>query len=197
MLRVKAGCRKGQQGPEPTRQGGGIGQDAGPGPKCSITLLAAVGWFRGLISLDSRRVPFLSDEVVRTHRMCWAQPSGPGVEVCVLCLSVHMKLHRSDALEWTGEAARWGQDRALTVTTQHTLFFPAAALHVLLWKISEKDSASIVPCGLNVCFARDTCLLSNTRGGFWEVYKRPDSTKLEWWNGGFPWGQEGVERCQN
>lgn len=69
-LRVKAGCRKGQQGPEPTRQGGGIGQDAGPGPKCSITLLAAVGWFRGLISLDSRRVPFLSDEVVRTHRMC-------------------------------------------------------------------------------------------------------------------------------
>lgn len=52
-----------------------IGQDAGPGPEWSITLVAAVGWLGGLIFLDSFRLSFLFEEMVRGHRACWVQPS--------------------------------------------------------------------------------------------------------------------------
>lgn len=57
------------------REEGWLGQDAGSGPERSITLLAAVGWFGGPICLDSFRVSFLSDEMVRGHRECWVQAS--------------------------------------------------------------------------------------------------------------------------
>lgn len=76
---------------------GWIGQDAVSGPEQSITLLAAVGWFGGPIFLDPFRVSFLSDEVVRGHRVCWVQPSWHR-GVCFVFLHVDVKLSRPDAL---------------------------------------------------------------------------------------------------
>lgn len=171
-------------------------------PGCSVWpwvkhyIACSCGMVWGPIFLDSFSVSFLSYEVVRSHGVCWVQPSWHG-GACFVFLCVDVKLSRPDTLLWrrVKEKARW--DMAW-LQWPHSTLCPPPIQHFtfLQWKISGRCAivslSSWFKCSM--LHPGHLCLLSNNRGGFWEVCRRPGVKGMSNVMRRFPWGwREHVE----
>ena len=116
------------------------------------------------------------------HRACWVQPSWYWEEhVFCACVYRYVTQQTQKSSLWGGfmEEARW--DVTWLLWWPHSTHFPPLTQH---FPFSSKKWVFIcvrLPSWFKCCVLHPghLCLLSNNRGGFWEVCKRPGSERDE------------------